>query len=66
MEGKKGCTHPGDVAYDAVNDLTLEGLEHNSVIACDELGLAVPGDQTLADVRDGDEENPCWNCVLCQ
>ena len=56
MGRKKGCTHPGDIAYDAVDDLTLEGLKHNSTIACDELGLAVTrDDHTLTDVRDGDD-----------
>lgn len=41
---------------DSVDDLALEGLEHDSSIARDELGLAVAGDDhALADVRDGDD-----------
>jgi len=49
-------THPGDVVNDSVDDLALEGFEHDSAIARDELGLTVAGeDHALADVRDGDD-----------
>ncbi len=54
--GRRRGAHPGDVVDDAVDDLALEGLEHDGAIAGDELGLAVSrDDHTLADVRDGDD-----------
>lgn len=41
---------------DAVDDLSLERLEHDGAIARDELGLAVArDDHALADVGDGDD-----------
>ena len=48
--------HACDVMYDAVDDLALERLKHNSAISRDELCLAVPGnDHALADVGYGDD-----------
>ena len=50
-DGVVGTAHACDVMYDAIDDLALERLKHNSTISRDKLCLAIPGhDHALADV----------------
>lgn len=61
MDGRQGNemgTDFVDVIHHAVDDLTLEGLEHNGAVPCDELGLPAPAqDHTLPDIQDRDNRD---------
>jgi hypothetical protein len=58
-EGKgKKTTYFVYIVDDTVDDLSLEGFEYDSTVACDKLGLATSTeDHPLSDVEDRDNSD---------